>query len=109
MIGPEKQLPHASRVNIIQSEKQPTLKGERGMWIYESHMGGLYAVNQYQDSDDLYCEECGDSDWEIGFAETKEEARKLLKDSGYYERYVEGYCEEFLSESFEEESFDDAD
>lgn len=67
-------------------------------------MGGLYATNQYQNYDDLYCEECGDSDWEIGFSESEEEARKLLKDSEYYELYGKEYCENFLNENFGEKT-----
>lgn len=33
------------------------------LYIYESHLGGnLYVTTYEQDYDDLYCEECGDSD-----------------------------------------------
>ena len=50
------------------------------MYIYESHLGGLYTSNEYLDYDDLYCEQCGDSDWLIGCATTRAEAWELLKD-----------------------------
>lgn len=50
------------------------------MYIYESHMGGLYVYDDELDFEDLYCEECGDSDWLIGYADTREEAWNLLKD-----------------------------
>lgn len=50
------------------------------MYIYEHHMGSLYVSDDILDYDDLYCEECGDSDWLIGQAGTREEAWKLLKD-----------------------------
>ena len=50
------------------------------MYIYEGHMGSLYVSDYILDYDDLYCEECGDSDWFIGQAETKEEAWELLRD-----------------------------
>ena len=33
------------------------------MYIYECHMGGLYTSDEPLDYEDLYCEECGDSDW----------------------------------------------
>ena len=49
------------------------------MYIYESHMGGLYSSFESLDWDDLYCEQCGDSDWEIGNFETAEEAWEYLK------------------------------
>lgn len=50
------------------------------MYIYESHMGSLYTSDDILDYDDLYCEQCCDSDWLIGHAETKEEAWELLND-----------------------------
>ena len=50
------------------------------MYIYESHMGGLYTSDDPLDYEDLYCEECGDSDQLIGYAETREDARNLFKD-----------------------------
>lgn len=70
------------------------------MWIYESHLGGLYTMKEQQDFENLYCEECGDSDREIGQAKTRAEAKKLLKDTEYYEIYMKEYCEEFLDENF---------
>ena len=50
------------------------------MYIYQGHMGGLYTSDEPLDYEDLYCEECGDSDSLLGYAETKEEAWNLLKD-----------------------------
>ncbi len=49
------------------------------MWIYESHIGGLYATDGQQSYEELYCEDCGDADREIGEAETRAEAKALLK------------------------------
>ena len=49
------------------------------MYIYESHLGNLYTSIYELDYDELYCEQCGDSDWLIGYATTKEEAWDLLK------------------------------
>lgn len=40
------------------------------MYIYENHLGGLYASDYALDDDDLYCEQCGNSDWCIDCAET---------------------------------------
>lgn len=50
------------------------------MYIYQSHMGGLYTSDDELDYEQTYCETCGDSDWPIGYAETREEAWDLLKD-----------------------------
>lgn len=50
------------------------------MYIYEGHLGSLYTSDTPLDYDDLYCEQCGDSDWLIGYATTRAEAWELLKD-----------------------------
>lgn len=50
------------------------------MYIYEGHMGSLYTSDTALDYEDLYCEQCGDSDWLIGYATTRAEAWELLKD-----------------------------
>ena len=36
------------------------------VYVYESHLGGLYTSDDYIPSDELYCEQCGDSDWCLG-------------------------------------------
>lgn len=51
------------------------------MYIYEGHLGGLYTSEEPLEYEDLYCEECGDSDNLIGYAETKEEVWDLLKNN----------------------------
>lgn len=50
------------------------------MYIYQGHLGSLYISDEYLDYDALYCEQCGDSDWLIGYATTRAEAWDLLKD-----------------------------
>ncbi len=50
------------------------------MYIYQSHMGGLFVTDEELDFDQTYCEICGDFDFLIGYAETREEAWELLKD-----------------------------
>lgn len=50
------------------------------MYIYESHMGGLFVSDEVLSYEQTYCETCGDSDYLIGYAETREEAWELLKD-----------------------------
>ena len=49
------------------------------MYIYQSHMGGLFVTDEELDFDQTYCEICGDFDFLIGYAETREEAWELLK------------------------------
>ena len=48
------------------------------MYIYEGHMGCLYTSDSVLDYQDTYCETCGDSDWLIGYANTRQEAWNLL-------------------------------
>lgn len=62
------------------------------MYIYEGHMGSLYTSDTFLDYDDLYCEQCGDSDWLIGYATTRAEAWELLKDST--DTFDEALCRE---------------
>lgn len=64
------------------------------MHIYENHLGGgLYTSDYELDYEDLYCEQCGDSDSYVGEADTREEAYELLKDD-----YDEEYLNEFLKD-----------
>ena len=70
------------------------------MYIYEGHMGSLYACDMFLDYEDLYCEQCGDSDWLIGYAATRSEAWELLRDitdidgsGGWGYEYVKEFIE----------------
>ena len=75
------------------------------MYIYESHMGGLYTSDEPLDYEDLYCEECGDSDSLLGYAETREDVWNLLKDdtdtdgSGGWDY---DYVQKFINENWDE-------
>lgn len=71
------------------------------MYIYENHMGGLYASEELIEYYQLYCETCGDSDYLIGSASTREEAWGLIKDDtdidgsgGWDYEYVKKFIEE---------------
>ena len=41
-----------------------------GAYVYESHLGGCYTSDDYISSYNLYCEQCGDSDWCLGWYDT---------------------------------------
>lgn len=69
-----------------------------GKYIYESHLGGLYAVEHPIPDEHLYCETCGDYDDLVGYAESKSKARKLLKHYDFDPKYLR----EFLKNNFEE-------
>lgn len=49
-------------------------------YLYDSHLGGIYSTDELLDIDNLYCDECGDSDWEIGYYEDLSDLWQLVKD-----------------------------
>ena len=106
------------------------------MYIYVSHLGGLYTLDHELSYEERYCEECGDADWFVGYATNKEEAWELLKDdtstfdeslcnscihSGDYD-YCDNECEDykhsggwsyeyvmdFINENWGNENFDES-
>lgn len=48
-------------------------------YLYEGHMGGLYTSDYYINPDELYCEQCGGSDWLLGEYETLNEFWDLIE------------------------------
>lgn len=72
------------------------------MYIYENHMGGLFTTDEFLSPEECYCETCGDSDWLIGEANTREEVLELLKDEDGFIPYTDEYIREFLNENFGE-------
>lgn len=61
------------------------------VYVYESHLGGLYTSDDYIQSDELYCEQCGDSDYEIGQFDTFEEFLRYYADNIYVDPGGGGY------------------
>ena len=54
------------------------------MILYESHLGGLFLSDERIDYEYLYCEQCGDSDFELGEVETFDDVLKLVtEDDGF--------------------------
>lgn len=49
-------------------------------YIYESHLGGLYESDEQLEYEELYCEECGDSDWELGYYEDLSDLWSLIEE-----------------------------
>ena len=83
------------------------------MYIYESHMGGLYSSKSELSFKETYCEQCGDHDWLRGIANTRKEAWDLLENetatfdfsmcdncihNGDYD-YCDEKCEDYLMHS----------
>ena len=48
------------------------------MYLYENHMGGIYTSEEIIDYNDLYCEECGDSDRFIGKVEEDDSIEQVF-------------------------------
>ncbi len=82
------------------------------MYIYEGHLGSLYTSYHELSYEETHCDACGDSDWLIGEAATREEAWKLLEDdtdidgSGGWDY---NYVQEFLDENWGEEDYSNHD
>jgi len=70
------------------------------MYIYESHLGGFFKSDEIIDSKYLYCDSCGDVDFYLGEANTKEELRNLFTDMMeelYLSEYLDSVVEDFFS------------
>lgn len=61
------------------------------VYVYESHLGGLYTSDDYIPYDELYCEQCGDNDYEIGSFDTFEEFLRYYADNIYLDPWDGGY------------------
>lgn len=71
------------------------------MYIYENHLDGFYTSDRYMDSDELYCEECGDSDYCIGRADNRKQARKLMESYlGNDDDVPEDFIEHFVDQNW---------
>ena len=70
------------------------------MYIYEGHMGGFYSSDEPKDNNELYCEECGNSDWLYGYFE--EDLSGLLKFIRYmsFDDYDLSYITETVNSLF---------
>lgn len=67
------------------------------MYYYENHLdGGFYTSEESLSYDELYCEECGDSDQPLGYYENDFEfVKDYTTSSCYDEESVLGLCEYF--------------
>ena len=61
------------------------------VYVYESHLGGLYTSDDYIPFDELYCEQCGDIDYEIGSFDTFEEFLRYYAYNIYVDTLDGGY------------------
>lgn len=64
------------------------------MILYESHLGGLYLTEELLPWEYLYCDECGDSDDELGEVETFEDVLRLITDEDGWIPYTDDVLDE---------------
>lgn len=70
----------------------------RELYLYDSHMGGLYLEDEELDYDDLYCEACNDSDEYLGVVNTISDIVELTKGICYSDKYIEEFIANVISE-----------
>lgn len=76
------------------------------MYVYESHLGGLYTSDWPLEHEFLYCEQCGDYDWEYGPYDSVIEFIEDFSDDicvvgyegGYGIDYIQEICEDLTDE-----------
>lgn len=70
-------------------------------YIYEGHLGSIYTTSYELDYDDLYCEQCGDSDYFVGEVETVGELLDTVANLvlGYC-NFSPEYVQEWVNEEF---------
>lgn len=76
------------------------------MYVYENHLGGLYFSDTELDHHDLYCEQCGDSDWYAGEVYTLGQLEDLLNEYQFTEEYNRGLIQRWknIMEEIEDET-----
>ncbi len=47
-------------------------------YLYENHLGGYYLSDEELDYDDLYCEQCHDTDFLVRSVESKDDLTKAI-------------------------------
>lgn len=60
------------------------------MEVYESHLGGIYFSESLLGWKDLHCEQCGDSDWHLGHADTWQDVLDMITNDDGWCPYCEG-------------------
>lgn len=69
------------------------------MYVYESHLGGGYFGSATPLSfEECYCEQCGDSDWEVGEFETAEQFVAYIADDICFEPGRGGWAVDVITE-----------
>ena len=68
------------------------------MYLYESHLGGLYLSDEPIPYEELYCDQCGDSDIELGRVDTFEDVLACITDEDGFVPYFADYLKNIKAE-----------
>lgn len=75
------------------------------IYVYESHMGGLYAGDYELSYEQIYCDICDETDGFLGHASDEKELSDLLKvfaedyyDYDYIKYFFNETCERYFNE-----------
>lgn len=77
-----------------------------GAYVYESHLSGYYTSDDYISSYNLYCEQCGDSDWCLGWYDTFRKFLEYNADDIDADDELGGYSLKFVIDNISQ-AFDD--
>lgn len=83
------------------SKMENVLANDNLLYIYQNHLGGFYTSDRVKTSKELFCPQCGDCDWLLGYASNRDDAWKVLMDEvsdvddcGYSREYIEQFINE---------------
>lgn len=72
------------------------------MFIYLHRMSDLYVDRHELSAEELYCDSNGNTDISLGEANTRAQAKVVLRGEGLLVYLSKRYIEEFLKENWEE-------
>lgn len=71
-------------------------------YIYAGHLGSIYTSGEMLDYNDLYCEQCGDSDSLVAEVDTVEDLLDAIYTLKTFYYYSNEYIKEFVDENYPE-------
>lgn len=69
------------------------------MYIYESCVGNIYCLNGSQDTEDLYCDICGDYDNYIGYFDNVKDFLIQFADNIHIDKQSCGFVFDYIYEA----------
>jgi len=75
-------------------------KTKEPRYVYDYHLGGLYISDELIDYSNLYCSQCGDSDYLLGEFTTKTELARIVLEKDLF--FCKDYLKKFIYEAFQD-------